>query len=192
MKKNPTTLQQQFVIVGDHKIISNPKNEKLIRENSKTLQVKEIKNTKLASLYSVHDSDYGPVSSTLYSVIGKNKKLSSFYFIPNNSLNHSKLDELINLMIDNQTKTGEIKIVSGEICFKPLGKTEYKNYGFIGPRSDIKNKKVKKNLDKVFKNWNNTFVFKVENGRYAVFQFDHEYDDEYEIDTMFSVIKYGS
>ena len=192
MKKNPTTLQQQFVIVGDHKIISNPKNEKLIRENSKILQVKEIKNTKLASLYSVHDSDYGPVSSTLYSVIGKNKKLSSFYFIPNNSLNHSKLDELINLMIDNQTKTGEIKIVSGEICFKPLGKTEYKNYGFIGPRSDIKNKKVKKNLDKVFKNWNNTFVFKVENGRYAVFQFDHEYDDEYEIDTMFSVIKYGS
>ncbi len=191
MKKNPTTLQQQFVIVGDHKIISDPKNDKLIRENSKILKVKEIKNTKLTSLNSVHDSDYGPVGSTLYSVIGKNKKPSSFYFIPNNSLDHSSLDELINLMVDNQTKTGEIKIVSGEICFKPLGKTEHKTYGFIGPSSDIKDKKVKKNLEKAFKNWNNTFVFKVENGKYEVFQFDHEYDDEYEIDTMFSVIKCG-
>ena len=185
-----TTLQQQFLLVGDNEIISKSENLKKIK-NSKFLIQGDIKNTQLTSIYSTHDAEFGAVECNIYTNSKGKKKPSNFYYIPTNSLNHIKIESLINKIDIEGSKTGEIKIETGKISFHPLGNTENKDSGYIGKRNNLTEKKVKENLDKAFKKWNNSFIYDVEKGSYEIFLFDFYYDGS-EInsnDTMFSVKK---
>ena len=186
-----TTLQQQFLLVGDTGVISKSENQKQIRE-SQYLTQGGIKNTQLASIYSTNDAEYGSVDCNIYTNSKGKIKPTSFYYIPTNSLNYIKVDELIKKIDAEGSKTGEIIVDTGKISFQPLGNTENKDSGYIGVRSNIKDKKVKENLDKSFKKWNNTFIFDVEKGNYQSFLFDFKYSDEPDVenyDTMFSIKK---
>ena len=144
-----TTLQQQFLLVGDNEIISKSENQKKIK-NSKFLIQGDIKNTKLTSIYSTHDAEFGAVECNIYTNSKGKKKPSNFYYIPTNSLNHIKIESLINKIDIEGSKTGEIKIETGKISFHPLGNTENKDSGYIGKRNNLTEKKVKENLDKGF------------------------------------------
>ena len=191
---NKTTIHQNhFLIVGDNKIISNTDNQNKIRDYPKNLlQIKDIKNTKLTSIYSTHDVEFGSIECTIYPKVKGKKKPSAFYYIPTNSLHNIKIENLLKEIDVNGAKTGDIKIETRKICFHALGKTENKNSGYIGESGGISDKKVNEAAKKEFKKWNNSFIYDVENGTYEIFQFDFIYEGDSDIDnydTMFSVKK---
>ena len=187
-----TTHQNHTLVVGDVKIISKSENQKKIRNYPKNiLEIKDIENTKLTAIYSTCEVEFGSINCNIYSDKNSKKKPTKFYYITTNSLDHTKLDELITEIDDLGNKTGEIKIETGKIYFHALGNTEDKDCGYIGESSEKKDKKVEENLKKEFKKWNNSFIFNVPNGIYKIFQHDFIYnEDETEhYDTMFSVKK---
>ena len=168
-----TTHQNRFLIVGDSKIISKPENQKKIRNYPKDISaIKDIDNTKLTAIYSTSGIEFGGDECDIYINSNEKKKPTRFYYITDNSLNHTKVDSLITDIDNTGKKTGEVKIESGKICFHALGNTENKDSGYIAE-------------------WNNSFIFNVSNGIYEVFQFDFIYkENEIEnCDTMFSVKK---
>ena len=187
-----TTLQRYMIIIGDNKIISNLENQKKIRGDLKNLlEIKSIENSKLASIYSTRDIEFGSISCNIYINSKIKNKLTRFHYIPINSLSNIELETLIADIDEGGQKTGEVKITTGKISFQVLGNTENKDSGFIGKASNIKNKKILANIKKEFKKWNNSFTFNVSNGTYEIYQHDFIYqkDGNEEYDTMFSVEK---
>ena len=186
-----TTLQNRFLIVGDSKIISKPENQKMIRNSKHTPEMPDTENAKVTAVYSSYEIEYGSINCDIYINSKEKKKPTRFYYITSNSLHHTKVESLITDIDNVGQQTGEIKIESGKICFHALGNTENKDSGYIGEQSKEKDKKVKSNLKKEFKKWNNSFTYDVPNGIYEIFQHDfyyEEYDFEHS-DTMFCVKK---
>ena len=160
----------------------------LLNETAEPKSTKKIKNTKITHIYSAQSIELGDTvpCNVYHSKIGK-KKPTNFYYIPQNSLHHIKIEKLIKKIDSESTKTGEIKITSGKICFHALGKTQNKDSGHIGRQT-----KFIDSLSKSFKKWNNSFTFAVEKGIYEIFEYDFRYNDDAELkcmDTMFSVKK---
>ena len=185
-----TTLQKQFLIVGDRKIISKPEIQKKIRPGN-ILELKDLVKIKLTSVYSTLEAEYGSVGCSIYVNVKEKKKPTRFYYITSNSLEHTEVESLITDIDNAGQRTGKIKISSGKICFHALGKTENKDSGYIGESSKNEDKKVEANLKKEFKKWNNSFTFDVSNGTYEIFQHDFHYKefDIEQYDTMFCVKK---
>ena len=174
-----TILQNQFLIIGDYQVISKPSNIKKISLGEKNLiNLRDIKNTKLASVYSTHDADFGTVLCGVYLDDKEKKKPKNFYYVPLNSLKHIKINDLIKKIDNESSKTGDVKITTGEISFNALLDPGYKHHL-------LKNQKTQKN------EWNNSFTYKVDNGIYDVYSYDFEYEgpEVENFDTMFSVKK---
>ena len=182
-------LKEIQLLIGDYKILSKSVNQKNIRKYPKIfLKIKNIKNTVISHIYSAQSIELGDtVPCNIYhNKIGK-KKPTNFYYIPKNSLNHIKLNNLIKKIDSDSTVTGDIKIASGKICFHVLRKTQNKDSGHIG-----KETKFVKSMGKTFKKWNNSFTFAVDKGTYQISEYDFSYEDPSELkclDTMFSVKK---
>ena len=182
-------LKEIQLIAGDNEILSKTVNQNIIRKYPKIfIKIKKIKNTKITHIYSAQSIELGDTvpCNVYHSKIGK-KKPTNFYYIPQNSLHHIKIEKLIKKIDSESTKTGEIKITSGKICFHALGKTQNKDSGHIGRQT-----KFIDSLSKSFKKWNNSFTFAVEKGIYEIFEYDFHYNDDAELkclDTMFSVKK---
>ena len=187
-----TTHQNHTLVVGDAKVISKSDNQKKIRNYPKDiLEIKDMENTKLTAIYSTREVEFGSVNCNIYSDKNSKKKSTKFYYITTNSLEHTKLDDLINEIDEMGGKTGEIKIDTGKICFHALGNTENKDSGYIGETSKSKDKKVEANVRKEFRKWNNSFTFDAMNGTYQILQHDFIYDEDEteQYDTMFCVKK---
>ena len=182
-------LEEIQLIVGDYEILSKNINQNYIRKYPKIFsKIKNIKNTVIAHIYSAQSIELGDtVPCNIYHNKIDKKKPISFYYIPQNSLHHIKIDKLIKKIDSYSTITGKIKITSGKICFHVLGKTQNKDSGHIGKQT-----KFIKSMSKTFKKWNNSFTFAVDKGTYQISEFDFHYNDTSEnkcLDTMFSVKK---
>ena len=182
-------LEEIQLIVGDYEILSKNINQKNIRKYPKIFsKIKNIKNTIISHIYSAQSIELGDtVPCNIYHDKTVKKKPTNFYYIPQNSLYHIKIDKLIKEIDSGSTIAGEIKITAGKICFHVLGNTQNKESGHIGKQT-----KFIKSMSKSFKKWNNSFTFFVERGTYQVSEFDFLYNDTSEskcLDTMFSVKK---
>jgi hypothetical protein len=146
-----TTFQQMFLLISDKKI-----NLKKGDFREIMVQKKKIKNTKIVSIRSDADAEYGAVSCNIYSEKIKNKKPTVFYYITQNTLAFIKLNVLLKETKDLWEKTGTIKIETGKIFFQPLMESKMK-------KGDILEKE----------GWNKSFLSEAENGIYEVFQFSY-------------------
>ena len=189
--KKTTILEQQFLVVGDKKVISKNVNQKKIKRYPKdSFSFRKIKNIKIVSIYSTQEVEFGAVECSIYPKGKKKEKPTTFYYITTNSLNHIKLETLFKEIDNYGVKTGEIKIETGKICFQPLGPSKNKRNDIN--KSGTLDKKVEENLIKEFKKWNNTFVYDAENGIYEIFQYDFNIKEDPNLnnyETMFSVKK---
>ena len=174
---NSTIHQNETLIIGDNKILTKKSNLKKIFDGY-FINVRDIKDVKLATIDSSHDSEFGVCLSGVYVEEKEKKKPKNFYYIPFNSLKHIEVDNLIKKIDKDGKKTGKVKITSGTICFKATMDSGYKH-------SQLKNKKTQK------KEWNNSFTYKVDNGVFEIYAyyFDYERSESVNYDTMFAVKK---
>jgi|TARA_Y100000294_G_C8310846_1_gene238667 hypothetical protein len=138
-------LDHPYCLLSDKKINLKKGDLKKVMLGSKS-----IKNTKVFTIRSFADGEFGFTEYKIYSKKIKNKKPSEFYFLTKTALASYDVEKLLKKTKEYLENTGKIKIETGKIFSEPFSRT--------------KNSHIE--------NFNKSFSSEAENGVYEVFQFD--------------------